>query len=845
MKKVEILSPAGSVESLQAAIAADCDAIYIGGNKFGARAYADNPDKDMLIQAMDYAHLYDKKLYLTVNTLLKNDEIKEELYDYLYKYYIYGIDAVIVQDMGVVHFIHKNFPDLPIHASTQMTLTMAEGANVLKDYGVTRFVPSRELNLKELKYIREKTDLEIEVFVHGALCYSFSGQCLMSSMFGGRSGNRGRCAQPCRMPYSLLGEDIKNTSILNNNKEKYIISPKDICTLDLIPSLIDSGIDSFKIEGRMKRPEYTAITTYTYRKYVDKYLELGRENYERYIKDYKKEYNQDKMNLLDIYNRGGFSQGYLNERNDRNMITLDKPNHSGVLVGAVSKVNKSHVWIGLKEDINKGDVLKIVGSEKNTSNFILESYSKDNNYEYTTGVGEKSGSIINTKYDRRVNLKEGDLVFRIRNNKLINNINDKLINKELKISIDGKVDVNVGEELKITLICGDIISKYAGHIVEKAKNQPMSSEKIKKQIMKTNDTNFIFNNLVINNKGQVFIPVSKINEARRKAIAKLENDLIAKFHRVADIEIEEVKKETREKVNTNNNKPGIHTLIHTEEQLYEVVNHSEVSAVYIDSDIASLREISKYCTYIKETGKKAYLYMPHIFRKISYDYFSSHLKEEKNILNDSNIDGYIIRNLEEYSFLTKHHNFNESNKEIITDHNLYVMNEEAKIMWKELGVSKLTAPLELNRSELLDLDGIYENIIVYGRIPLMVTAQCLVKTVSGGDNKHLNKPRDNYCCGNQLKNIQLVDRQNVEFPVIRNCRHCYSTIYNSLPLSLLKKSAKIIDMKTSNIRLDFTLETREETDQILKKFIQAYYYGYLSGEGLKDTTRGHFNRGIK
>ncbi len=814
MKKVEILSPAGSIESLQAGIAADCDAIYIGGSKFGARAYADNPDKDMLLQAIDYTHLHDKKLYLTINTLLKNNELKEELYDYLYKYYIYGIDAVIVQDMGALHFIHNNFPNLPIHASTQMTLTMAEGANVLKDYGVTRFVPSRELSMEEIKDIRRKTDLEIEVFIHGALCYSYSGQCLMSSMFGGRSGNRGRCAQPCRMPYALG----------TNDKAKYIISPKDICSLDLIPDLMDTGIDSFKIEGRMKRPEYTAITTYTYRKYVDKYLDLGREKYERYISDNKKEYNQDKINLLDIYNRGGFSKGYFYNRNGRSMITLDKPNHSGVLVGSVSKVDKSHVWIELKEDVNKGDVLKIVGSKKNTLNNELESYSQNNNYEYTTGVEQKSGSIISSKYDRRVYLKEGDLVFRIRNNKLINCINDKFIKKEPKILIDAIVDVNVGEKLKIELRSGDIVSRYTGPIIEEALNQPMSYEKIKKQIMKINDTNFNFNNLDINIKGQAFIAVSKLNEARRNAIEKHENDLIARFHRKTNLKREEVKEYSRKKISTSNSKIGIHTLIHTEEQLYEVAIHPEVSAVYIDSDISSLDQIFKYFTYIKKTGKKAYLYMPHIFRKRSYEYFLNHLQEDKNILNHNDIDGYVIRNLEEYSFLTKHHKFNESSKEIITDYNLYVMNEKAMLMWKELGVANLTAPLELNRHELLDLKGIYENIIVYARIPLMVTAQCLEKTAS---------------------NIQLVDRQNVKFPVKRNCRHCYNTIYNSLPLSLLKNATEILDMKAKNIRLDFTIETKEETSLILSKFIQAYYYGDLSIKALKDTTRGHFNRGIK
>src|SRR5690554_2351934 len=226
MNKVEILSPAGSVESLKAAVNASCDAIYIGGSKFGARAYANNPNQDLLIEAIEYAHIHDKNIYLTVNTLLKNNELKDELYDYLYKYYNAGLDAVIVQDVGVMRFIHEHFPDLQIHASTQMTLNTAEAANVLKDFGLTRLVPSRELSLAEIVDMKAKTDLEVEVFVHGSLCYCYSGQCLMSSVFTGRSGNRGRCAQPCRMPYTLVEErdskDFSKDIKLSTEDDKYL-----------------------------------------------------------------------------------------------------------------------------------------------------------------------------------------------------------------------------------------------------------------------------------------------------------------------------------------------------------------------------------------------------------------------------------------------------------------------------------------------------------------------------------------------------------------------------------------------------------------------------------------------
>ena len=236
-RKIEILSPAGSYESMKAAIAAGADAVYIGGNRFGARAYADNLTEEQLLEAIDYVHLHGRKIYLTVNTLLKEKELRESFYEYLRPYYERGLDAVIVQDIGVLQFVKEHFPDLPIHASTQMTITNALGARFLEEQGVERVVTARELQLEEIKDIREKTDVEIESFVHGALCYCYSGQCLYSSMLGGRSGNRGQCAQPCRLPYKVNG----------SKESSYVLSLKDICTLEYIPELVEAGIDSFKI----------------------------------------------------------------------------------------------------------------------------------------------------------------------------------------------------------------------------------------------------------------------------------------------------------------------------------------------------------------------------------------------------------------------------------------------------------------------------------------------------------------------------------------------------------------------------------------------------------------------
>ena len=301
---------------------------------FGARAYADNPDRDGLLSAIDYCHLHGAKLYMTVNTLMKERELEGELASFLRPYYEHGLDAVLVQDLGALRLIRSCFPDLSIHASTQMSIQSADGARLAASLGISRIVPARELGLSEIREIYDRTGIEIECFIHGALCYSYSGQCLMSSLIGGRSGNRGRCAQPCRKRYVLTDEKGQRIS---KGSEAYLLSLKDICALRILPELIEAGIASFKIEGRMKRPEYAAGVTAVYRKYIDLYEEAGAENY--HVDE------EDIRILMDLYNRGGFSDGYYHVRNAPAMMVMDRPNHAGTqAVLASVKKGDQPVW---------------------------------------------------------------------------------------------------------------------------------------------------------------------------------------------------------------------------------------------------------------------------------------------------------------------------------------------------------------------------------------------------------------------------------------------------------------------------------------------------------------------
>lgn len=331
MKKIELLAPAGSLETLKAVCAAGADAVYLGGSQFGARAYAKNFTKEELLYAIDYVHLHDKKLHLTVNTLLKDRELEEQLYDYLLPYYEQGLDAVIVQDAGVFSFIRKHFPGMELHASTQMTISGAEGARFWKEAGADRVVLARELSLEEIRHVHDTVDVELECFVHGALCYCYSGQCLFSSMLGGRSGNRGRCAQPCRLPYGVEADGFQS-----KKGELYPLSPKDLCGIDLLPEFLRAGVSSLKIEGRMKQTQYAAGVTAIYRKYLDRLEEMNlakdqnaKHGAEEVYKTKSYSVSEiDREKLLELGNRSGFTDGYLRGEKGREMITLSSPKHT-------------------------------------------------------------------------------------------------------------------------------------------------------------------------------------------------------------------------------------------------------------------------------------------------------------------------------------------------------------------------------------------------------------------------------------------------------------------------------------------------------------------------------------
>lgn len=712
---IEILAPAGSYESLTAALAAGADAIYAGGMRFGARAYAGNLDEKQYLRAIDEVHLQQKKIYMTVNTLLKDHELAE-LYDYLLPYYRQGLDAVIVQDPGVFSFIREVFPDLPVHVSTQMTVTGEYGAEFFGRKGATRIVPAREISLAEVRRMKERTGLEMECFVHGAMCYCYSGQCLMSSMIGGRSGNRGQCAQPCRLPYSIEGK-----------KPQDLMSLKDLCTIEMIPDLIEAGIDSFKIEGRMKQPEYVYTVVRMYRKYVDLYLQKGRDGFR--VKP------EDLRTLENAYRRRGYMKGYYQCENGRLMLSLKRPK------------------------------------------------------------GEEQVEVLPEFSKRQEKIK-------------------------------GVFTLSEGSHAKIDLCCRDVSVSCEGAEVQKALNQPLDEKRIDKQMRKTGQTPFTFDELEIHTEGSIFLPMQAINELRRESLGLLEEKILEPYRRTsASSECVETFFERQEEICSEyNNVPADERFtvrICTPEQFEAAAGREDVAVILAESTLCEAKEW-KHLREKLSDDQKLYLVMPYIFRKRAVKLFEQSYAELKK-----SFDGVMIRNFESLAWV-KEKNYTG---EILTDYNMYVFNHSGKAFLKQEGISRFTASVELNDRELKDCGLSGGMLSIYGYQPVMITANCIQKNTKS--------------CERKPSLLYLTDRYQNRFPVRNECSFCYNIIYNPVPLMLLKQHKEIRDLQPSALRLDFTLESGKETQDLLNVYGDVFLQGRKAQLPEASYTKGHFKRGVK
>ena len=750
MKELELLAPAGSLKTLKAVIHAGADAVYLGGSMFGARAYANNFNEEELLEAIRFGHIHGRKIILAVNTLLKEYELGQ-LYDYLHPYYEAGLDAVIVQDMGVMEFIKTHFPNLPIHTSTQMTITNVEGARLLKEQGVERVVTAREMSLEEIQRIHDEVGVELESFIHGALCYCYSGQCLFSSIIGGRSGNRGRCAQPCRLSYEVL----QGEKSLTGHHATPILSLKDMCTLPFLYELADHGVYSFKIEGRMKTPEYAAGVVSIYRKYMDSYLDGSRIPVEK----------KDIRALLELGNRGGFTNGYYYHHNDSDMLSGESASH-----------NKSE---GVLQD----------------------------------------------------------------------NIRREYVDTELKEKIKGKLILNKECPAKIEVQYGKIKVSYQGDMVLVAQNRPLTKEVVTEKITKTGNTPFVFENLEVTMDDDIFMPVNQLNQLRRGALEALEEVLLKPYERTLPELVETSSAETDRQTTGNaikekqisgqllsqtsgqqsaGSSTEVRVLIEDAEQLPAVLKADFVDTVYLDCMLYTrenlLRKLSEDIDRVHASGKKAFYVFPFIFRQQTSLFYEKIMPELKKLP----LDGIMVRSLDEIAFMKE---WGNENWQMVSDSNLYTYSNEAAEYFYRLGMIQDTIPVELNRKEILRRENSRSEMIIYGRLPLMITAQCIHKNTLG--------------CMHQHKVLNLKDRYSVHFPVKNFCSECYNVIYNSLPVCLFKEDVTVKKIAPAAVRLSFTTETEEETEQILTIYGDIYKNGGILGQMPMECTNGHFKRGVE
>ena len=750
MKELELLAPAGSLKTLKAVIHAGADAVYLGGSMFGARAYANNFNEEELLEAIRFGHIHGRKIILAVNTLLKEYELGQ-LYDYLHPYYEAGLDAVIVQDMGVMEFIKTHFPNLPIHTSTQMTITNVEGARLLKEQGVERVVTAREMSLEEIQRIHDEVGVELESFIHGALCYCYSGQCLFSSIIGGRSGNRGRCAQPCRLSYEVL----QGEKSLTGHHATPILSLKDMCTLPFLYELADHGVYSFKIEGRMKTPEYAAGVVSIYRKYMESYLDGSRIPVEK----------KDIRALLELGNRGGFTNGYYYHHNDSDMLSGESASH-----------NKSE---GVLQD----------------------------------------------------------------------NIRREYVDTELKEKIKGKLILNKECPAKIEVQYGKIKVSYQGDMVLVAQNRPLTKEVVTEKITKTGNTPFVFENLEVTMDDDIFMPVNQLNQLRRGALEALEEVLLKPYERTLPELVETSSAETDRQTTGNaikekqisgqslsqtsgqqsaGSSTEVRVLIEDAEQLPAVLKADFVDTVYLDCMLYTrenlLRKLSEDIDRVHASGKKAFYVFPFIFRQQTSLFYEKIMPELKKLP----LDGIMVRSLDEIAFIKE---WGNENWQMVSDSNLYTYSNEAAEYFYRLGMIQDTIPVELNRKEILRRENSRSEMIIYGRLPLMITAQCIHKNTLG--------------CMHQHKVLNLKDRYSVHFPVKNFCSECYNVIYNSLPVCLFKEDVTVKKIAPAAVRLSFTTETEEETEQILTIYGDIYKNGGILGQMPMECTNGHFKRGVE
>ncbi len=809
IKKIELLSPVGDFECLKAAVQNGADSVYFGSTSFSARASATNFSDDTLQEAITYAKLRGVKTHLTLNTLLTNHELLPAL-EIAKKAYSYGIDAIIVQDLGLATLLKKELPLLPLHASTQMTIHNLDGALALQNLGFERVVLSRELSMEEIAYISEHCSIETEAFIHGALCVCYSGQCLFSSMIGGRSGNRGKCAQPCRLPYELLSHDSEgNTRKLDSG---YLLSPRDLCGLSYIPRMIDANVTCLKIEGRMKSPEYVATVTRIYRKYIDMYYSS-----EEYSID-----PEDKLELLQVFNRGGFSEGHLSSSANTNLVFKDKPNNMGIYLGNVANIYpaKKHVFLNLDNSLAIGDTIQF---EKEPTKYHVSELivNKTNHSEVSAGKLVECGRM-------KGNIHIGDKVYKLESqalSKQIASTYQNVENKKIPLSAHMVIKKNAPIRLCVSTLASNNdlaqkieVSATSDIFPEEATSMPISKERIIAQLTKTKQTLFNFEKIDIILGDNLFIPsIRTINELRRNCLEQITHIMEERMRRKLPVKVP---------VNISTPitpmiKPKISVLLNVLHTDFDYQKLQGISQLYIPLHYFINKEYEVKLQVLCQTFS-VLIYLPPIIRLNVINIYKNAIDAA---LQKYPIAGIIFSNHVTYDILSELRQ-QYPKLQFVANSTFNVYNTESILALQDMGYQTITLSPELNQDTFYSLGGTHTEMIVYGKIPIMYMNYCPL----GSSNKCY--PTCPAYCKNTNQKYDLQDRLGYSFRILPSSLQTITTVFHSKTLSIAPNPI------FGSYRICILDESIEEIQTIIDTYSQ---YQSLTGN---DFTSGNWNREI-
>ena len=817
-KDLELLAPAGTWEALEAAVFAGADAVYLGGSHFGARAYADNFGPEEMTRAIRFAHLHRVRIYVTVNTLVDDEELPA-VGEYLCFLSNIGVDGIIVQDMGIIRIARKVAPELPLHASTQMTVTNSAGVLFTYHNGMAQAVPARETSLKDLKTICTKTPSKIENFMHGALCICYSGQCLMSSLIGGRSGNRGRCAQPCRLPYTLVNKDGKDM-LAKVDAGHYLLSPKDLNTLDILPQLIQTGVKSFKIEGRMKRPEYVAVVTDIYRRAFDSYLD-GHYHVPA----------EDKQNIEQIFNRD-FTTAYMVGRPGRTMMSDRRPNNRGVLIGRVQSLSKDHTTgtVKLDKDLHLGDGLEFWVSVGGRVGTTVE-HMKVNGKEVPVA---RTGSLVTIPVPRGIRLN--DRVFRTYDNQLMQYAAQFFgEGHKQRIPLYVQVTAHLGQPMEILVTDeeGNQGKALTSFIVEKARKHALDEAAVKKQVDRLGTTEFSLGELSCDLDEGVMVPMSEINEARRAAVEELTEKRLNAFlpPRKKAVWHNSVLDQRVNHGQRKHSELSVH--VDTLEKAKVALDAgADVLIIGGDSYPLPLLTLDDYKTiagWVRNRGKKWLAATSRIVSEGQLKYYQNALAQWAALEPDA----FLIANngLVEMA--------RETGVPLWLDYNMNTFNSQSILFWQEQGFSGITLSPELTLQQVTGLvkkSPLPLECLAEGALEMMVSEYC----VEGSFLGHLDKGACTFKC---KEPGFLEDRKKERFP-LKQDQFGRMHVLNGHPLSMLANVPEMEKAGIARLRMDCRSYTAEELGELV-----ALYRGVLDGdtkveENRPHTTRGHYFRGV-